>query len=102
VRNGLPEMIGEYYQLKDSKSACPNGCSKTFASPYLWMLFSARYDQKTAPIADLEQALKPILLEEYCKTEAVQRNIMLGVFFENRAQNRKVNFWVYPKDCPAN
>ncbi|NNE99406.1 MAG: hypothetical protein HKN25_10345 [Pyrinomonadaceae bacterium] len=101
VRVGLPEYVAGF-QLKTAWSRCASGCKETDSVNYLLLKFDTEGEQQYANIADLEKDLKPTLLEEYCKSDAVRRKILLGVFFDNRAQNRKVNFWVEPTDCPAN
>jgi hypothetical protein len=99
VRIDLPEMIGGF-QLTDAWSRCPAGCKQKDRPTYLLLKFNALNNQKNAPIAQLKQSLMPLLLVEYCKSDAIRRKIALGVFFDNRDPNRKVNFWVEPTDCP--
>lgn len=101
VRVGLPEMVGNF-QLTDAWSRCPNGCKESDNSPYLLLKFKVFNNQRNAPIDQLKKALMPDLLEEYCQTEAVNRKIDLGVFFDNRGSQADYNnFWVKPKDCSS-
>lgn len=101
IKTDLPEMVGDF-QLTDAWSSCPSGCQRSGDySNYLWLYFKAQNEQRTAPIADLERTLKPLLLQVYCKSEAIQRNIPMGVYFGNRAQDRMLNFYVQPEDCSA-
>lgn len=101
VRDGLPEWIAGF-QLTNAWSRCPAGCQEKDSPTYLLLKFDAEAEQQYADISDLEKDLKPALLTQYCKSDAIRRNIGLGVFFDNRAPNQKVNFWVEPTDCPAN
>lgn len=101
VRIGLPEMVGAF-QLVDAWSRCPDGCQEKDRPTYLLLLFNALDSQKNVPIAQLERSLAPVLLEEYCNSDAIKRNISLGVFFSNRgAQADYNNFWVEPAACSA-
>ncbi|MDQ6962420.1 MAG: hypothetical protein Q9M28_07840, partial [Mariprofundaceae bacterium] len=99
VKAGLPETIGEF-QLTKAWSRCAAGCQDTDNSPYLVLDFNAVSQQRNMPVAQLETTLKPNLLHAYCKSEAIKRNIKMGVFFSNRGKDADYNnFWVYPKDC---
>lgn len=101
VRVGLPQMVGNF-QLSNSWSRCPVGCQEKESSAYLLLKFRASTAQQNAPIDQLKQSLKPVLLEEYCQTDAIKRKIKLGVFFDNRGSGADFNnFWVYPEDCSA-
>ena len=103
VRVGLPEIIGEYFKLTDSRSRCPAGCDESDSVPYLLLSLNAHsYTKQEVTIAGVERSLKPVLLQEYCTSEGKQRNIMLGVFVNDKNSSTIGNFWVYPKDCPTN
>lgn len=103
IRVDLPEMVG-VYKLIDAKSWCPNsecdysGASGSF-NPHMRLIFDAAPNQRSVPTAEIERNLKPVLLEVYCQTESIPRNLNLNIIFQNRDVT-PYNFWVYPADCP--
>jgi hypothetical protein len=69
-------------QLNEAKSLCPAGCDVDDNETYLKVEFDARsIFEQTYPIPELEKALKSKLLEEYCRTESIQRNLEWGNLF---------------------
>ena len=90
------------FELTEAISRCRAGCEQTDNVDYLLLGVKAtRVTKENATIGQMEQSLKPDLLEGYCRSPGRQKGITLGVFVKDMRNASIGNFWVYPADCAA-